>query len=212
MELTAKIRDEVEYVDVTVKEDESITRKKLDLSDFLMMLNESHEGAKYIPIGRVPYGYVTGAIAKGNTFWCTLALPAQKRNIIYYGEMHTIAFPAMLFHFKVQGGKLNESKCFALKEDTLTEKTKLYAYPFGNVYEDGKICWGTCSIPKCEKMADVERYLELFFSAGTNDDLYRGIVAKEYMNQRALLEFLKGEEQFPVEKLLPAGAEIKMFL
>ena len=70
--------------------------------------------------------------------------------VIYlFGVPKQVVFPDLAFLFKVREGMVSASFCFALKRDEsgmIGPASRLCYYPFGNVYDNGKICWGKYGI------------------------------------------------------------------
>lgn len=198
-------------VDITIKDGNSIQRKCISLTSYLSILNESVQTEEiYLDLGRMPYGYQNGGISpsKKHSFWCSVKLPAQERTLLYYDSVYTVPFPGLYFCFHVENKKLTKSICYACEE----ESDKLYYYPFGNVHDDGKICWGNCTIPEVEQISDVEKYVQLFFSGSTNDDLWQGrIYCKGIHTQRQFLESLKGKKEFPKDVLIEVISNSMLF-
>lgn len=55
-----------------------------------------------------------------------------------------------------------------------TNNVKCAVFPFGNVYEDGHICWGSVSEVSTIEPVNSHKLFGLFFNSGFNGDLYRG--------------------------------------
>lgn len=189
-------------VDVEISNQNVVDRKCISYRDFINLLLSSTENEELFRVGKLPYGYVDSKISlmDTTTFSVVIEVPKAERVLMYYGDMYQVPFPNILMYFYVEQGKLVGSKCFA----TCGEKETLYCYPFGNVYEDGKICWGNVSLPKIQKLEEINIFVSMFFSSGTNDDLYfnsRG------MTQRAMLEELVKLDEFPDEMLQVSNVE-----
>lgn len=103
----------------------------------------------------------------------------------------SIPFPALLFKFEVIGEQLKEVKIGAVTNTILKDKSIVYRYPYSNVHDDGRICFGTNVLPKIEKLTDLSAIPELFLSGIQNDDLY-STANNSGMALRELLELLDG--------------------
>lgn len=88
--------------------------------------------------------------------------------------------------------------------------SRLCYYPFGNVYDNGKICWGNTVFPKMTSIKDAEKLIQAFFDAETNNDLYQNRIAEhpEFKEQSGLLETLKEMEVFPQKWLKENGNQL----
>ena len=122
-------------------------------------------------------------------------------------------FPDLAFLFKVREGMVSASFCFALKRDEsgmIGPASRLCYYPFGNVYDNGKICWGNTVFPKMTSIKDAEKLIQSFFDAETNNDLYQNRIVEhpEFKEQSGLLETLKEMEVFPQKWLKENGNQL----
>lgn len=214
MGIEIKISDNSpEYAHISVSTGNDVTCKKISCRDLIDMLQQSSKldpKEENIRIGPVPYGYVTGSIRRDGSFSAVIKIPAGKRPLLYDGgskhlDTFVIPFPSLIFKLEVKNRHLVGSKCYAA-EDTPAD-TKLYHYPFGNVYGTAEICWGNCKLPEIDMIVDLDRIIELFFAASTNEDLFTASpeVAKKCGNQIELFEFLKKQERFPIDFLSPTG-------
>lgn len=50
--------------------------------------------------------------------------------------------PTLIFTFKIYDGVIMSGYVCCVKDPIVIESTKIYYYPFGNVYSDGHICFG----------------------------------------------------------------------
>ena len=200
--------DDSEAVNVSIKDEDRITkRNRITMDSFVEALLESQKtNEDFIPLGSMPEGYVTGAMSQSypDHRRVTLQLPAARRPVLYYGKLYNLPYPSLVFHFETgKNGNITHSKCYAAGNSRITEGSSLYKYPFGNVYDSAKICWGNIVLPRIESFADFEKLLPLFFGAETNDDLWSSSnVNCDVKTQRELLEALSKKEIFPAEWLV----------
>lgn len=208
MKITAVFSDKQEgYVQLLIEEDSGMAEQKtVRLSEFKGILDLSHDSkSDMIPIGALPKGYYDGLITADDktSFVMTICVASNKRHINYYNELFYIPFPSLMFKFQVKKGHVIVSEVFSLDTDLPSETSKLYHYPFGNVYEDGKICWGSNVLKPVLYKKDLDDLIALFFCSGTNDDLFR---SNTFSTQRAFLTHLKEKEKFP-KKLLAESSK-----
>lgn len=110
-----------------------------------------------------------------------------------------LPMPYTILGFRLRNGRLHRSVCGCTKFDPIKSEsnfsvtgvsvtselarqrenpanigaTRIYQFPYGNVYShDHKICWGNLELPTIRNIADVERLVEMFFSASINGDLF----------------------------------------
>lgn len=176
--------------------------KHILLPELIKMLNGTMQGTGNVLIGEIPYGYYKGAInpCDISTFQVAIIMPAEKRVLNYFEDEHIVPFPELLFLFRAEGGRIISSKLYSIIQSR--GQKMIAAYPFGNVFDNGNICWGTNRLPEVSNMKEVEQILSLFFAAVTNDHLYSAgsnvIKKEEFYNQRGLILALKKKQKFPV--------------
>lgn len=201
-------------VRVHYEDDDNIAvLKNISYQDFVELLSESRvSDGNMKRIGALPIGFVDGGYESvTSTYEAIMHLPAEVRPMKYYDKVYLIPFPDLVFYLKAHKGNVTTSKVFAMQDGDVTEKSPLFRYPFGNVYADGRICWGRNfdSIPKVHCLKDFEKAVTLFFGATTNNDLYKSPkIEKEGvlvdMNQTEFIQLLEGKDVFPVEFLNPS--------
>lgn len=78
------------------------------------------------------------------------------------GQLIHVALPTLLFY-----GCRNMYACWAIKDEELTEETRLYQAPLPNVAPDGVICFGFQQ-PPIASLSMVERAWEVFITSPFN--------------------------------------------
>lgn len=165
-------------------------------------------------------GFYLGSESQNGSRRAIFYLPAERRVMRYQTTEtpYVFEFPGLVFYMETRKNKVDVSamRIFAVKEKTLAEigsDTKLYHYPFGNVYSDGRICWGSTQMPMIESFNDLKKIILTFFGSVTNDDLFHKNekIKKEIACQRELLEFLVKEDEFPNELLVDTGKTLAKF-
>lgn len=173
-------------------EDKSVLTKTLSPQSLILLLQNSCElKTEYMHIGKLPEGYVDGAIASKDSFWVLIKVPAKKRLFVHVSGHYQIPYPDLIFFFKVDKGYLKEKKVFTIKDQ------QLYHYPFGNVNMDGNICMGNISFESLQ-INCMNRVIDDFFLGVTNNDYYMpGESVKVKYTQQTLLKKLSVMETFP---------------
>lgn len=188
-------------------EDNSVLTKTLSPQSLISLLqNNCEEKLNYVHIGKLPEGYVNGAIAADDSFWVLIKVPAQKRLLVHVSGHYQIPYPDLIFFFKVDHGRLSEKKVYAIKNQ------QLYRYPFGNVSSGGIICMGNISF-KDLRLNSMNRVVDDFFSGITNNDSYSpgSNVAVSY-SQQTLLEKLSTMEKFPDRWLVKSNVSLEKLM
>lgn len=201
MVITAKFTDHLgDVVDITIEEENKLTEKrKISFLDFRAILETSSHVEDVVRIGALPQGYVDGSCSRSDqsTYRVFIEVPAQVRAMQYYDKNIMVPYPTLLFVLIVNSGRLIESFCYAVAEQKVSGKSLLYHYPYGNVYQTGKICWGNNFIGRIQDIKSSERVIELFFGSETNNDLWASCDEKKYPTQEVFLEEMKEQEVFP---------------
>lgn len=209
-ETMAKVRMEFSF------SDGSAVQRTVTMADFLRaMCTIEAEQERRIEIGQIPRGFYDGVLVqnKEKSFDVLMTVSTHLGVIYLFGVPKQVIFPDLLFLFQVRGGNVSSSFCFALKsmdQEGIGPNSRLCHYPFGNVYDDGKICWGNTLLPSLDSMKDTESLIQAFFDAETNNDLYQNRIMEhpEFTEQSGLLEALKEMDTFPKEWLIETGKNL----
>lgn len=169
--LTANICSDEEYVSCVFEDKDIGLRKtyKLTIFDFIAALEASADEMEFIPlelpsnclkcsIGRTQSAYITGELE--------FFVNPRKELVTFCGQNYVIPFPKLLFRLRIVNGIINGSYVFAVKSND-----KLAHFPFTNVYNDGKICWGNVQLPMVKSFKDAEKIASLFVTFPGNTDL-----------------------------------------
>lgn len=164
--------------------------------------------AEQAPIGKIPFGYYDGAISIYSGKLCAdivTVLPASMQMMKYENTQYDVCVPSLVFSFHVNKGRMENTRVFTLKDEKPTEKSVLYRYPYGNVYDDGRICWGTNSFPDIHEIKRLEMAMTLFIQSPCNSDLYRSekCIGQKNVSLRELFEQLRNVQSFPEEYFVP---------
>lgn len=157
-------------------------------------------------LGSLPYGYVDAIYGEPGDYQIAVLYPAKIRGVKYYNNTYRIPNPNTLFIYDVKRGVVCSKLCFAVKDETITDETILYHYPFGNVGEYGSMCYGNIKLPDVTNMSAIDELVELFLSGDVNDDLYTTSKTTKNCKQFELYEFLEGKKKFPDKILCPVKA------
>lgn len=166
------------------------------------------ETVELAPIGEIPFGYYNGAVGIINSKLkadIVTVLPASMQIMQYENTQYDVCVPSLVFSFHVDKGRLEKTRVFVLKDEEPTEKSVLYRYPFGNVYDDGKVCWGSNVFPDILEIKRLEMVMTLFIQSLCNSDLYQSekCIGVKGVPLRELFEQLHNKQNFPEEYLMP---------
>ncbi len=114
--------------------------------------------------------------AKTYSIW---VIPAQDRTIDWRrnerSQQLKVTLPACLMGTVFNGGTLGKATLWVIKpglESKLTASLQdgcLVAWPYGNIYTHGGVCWGTTSTRDIHTPQEIE---DAFFRSGFNGDLW----------------------------------------
>lgn len=136
-----------------------------------------------------------------------IVLKREKGNIdMIYGNrvFKQVGIPTLLFAFKLYQNTLHAGYVVAIKDTKfITRNTKLYHYPFSNVYNfSHSICWGSNKLPTFDEVAYTQNIPDMFLSMPNSNHNYgKNLSGLEY---RPLLEALEGNS-FNEDWLLDAS-------
>lgn len=199
MELIANIKDDGTLVRVTSIDDRGDRQTyKVSINDFIssMTAGTANEMLFFPRNGKVPktlYDFQMARNASAFSCHAIFVFPAGKYLIDYCGENFYAALPDIVFDFYVKNEELakDRSMVYAGKEGIL------YRYPLSNVYEGGRICWGSLKLPKIKNFGDLEKVCELFLQARGNSDLSGYIANTRYKSMGQFLKKLDTLDEYP---------------
>lgn len=146
--------------------------KNISFNDYLKMLtgySVSTNERKRFNIPPETYDISYGA---DDDYSVVFIIDPQIALVKYMKDKYSIPFPKMCFYVSVKNNAAVSTRVFALKTGSVCDTTPLYHYPFGNVYANGAICWGSNSLPPVNSVRDALLLFSLFMSAETNSDLW----------------------------------------
>lgn len=130
-----------------------------------------------------------------------------------------IPFPATLFLFHIQGDRIEQSKLYACRPPVARDYDQLYWFPLGNVFDSGKICWGSVKHREMKIASPMmlDSVVNRFFSSVFSGHLVHGTQAfnppnSSIVNLETLANHLEGHASFPTGVLRSAGVNLKRAL
>lgn len=160
-----------------------------------------------ITVGEIPFGYYDAQVSEVQGKFSAdmvAVLPAGKQMMRYEETYYDVSIPSLVFRFSVEREKLVKTEVYAMKDETPTDHSHLYRYPFGNVSESGRVCWGGNQFSDIRSLKSLEEAMMLFIQSPGNADYFDG---KRYcghaeISLRELFERLKDEETYPEDYLV----------
>ena len=206
----SEFSDNSQAVTVTLYNENVAERKTITFDNYVKFLLDHRAEQELFRLPSLPKGYYAGSLSPSDasTFKCTVVIPAAVNAMSFMGQNYIVPYPALLIKFCVTKGYQNSTVCYALDTDTPTDNSKLYQYPFGNVSTEGKVCWGSNTLPNLPSLHDVDKLVRIFYNSDSNSD-YWGVNhhVKEWSKKdRTLgkfLTYLSKKEIFPKKLLVP---------
>lgn len=191
---------------IKIEKDGKLIQKVVSIDDVKDAINSNcitENSMMYL--GKIPSYFYDGYIKNDtNKFSCHVIfiLPRKKRFMNYKHKAWWIPFPTLAFQFSVTNNFLTESKVFAIKGDVDDKQTLCY-FPFGNVYESGKICWGNINLPEIPSLWKLKNIVDLFFETSSNEELFRK--PENIADFHEFLTLLENKKTFPKKFLVSSN-------
>jgi hypothetical protein len=192
-----------------VKPDGTLTQKTVLIDDIVSNLASSFK----FSTGMLPRGtrFFSGS---GENYIIAIEMGDRVRRMVSKSKQKkiiNIPFPKCFFVFWVEANRIKQTYVFSLKNPINAETDTLYNFPFGNVYQDGHVCWGEAKLPKINCAMELVGVINIFLGSGFNGDLIEGWSfgqPKKYEEGECkvkcfwtLLKYLENKTIFPREML-----------
>lgn len=209
---------QTQQVFVQSESDGFITSKMISFEDFKYILNDCQLKRQTYRIGRLPETYFDGVRVDSNElsgiflFYVPAAL--QKMTYVSENDSSMIPFPNLLFCFYCSNGIVTLSRVFATpeKKDRLNDNSDLYYYPFGNVGEEGRICFGSNKIPVMDSISSFEYLIAVFLSSPTNNDLFQPRFTSSGLPLSEVIRLVASTDKFNTSLLVKNRMKVKDLL
>jgi hypothetical protein len=170
------IEDDNTDVAVSItKKNGAIEQKVVEIDDLITNLVKDFKiSTGLLPIGTRRYE------GNASNYNIIIETPAKIRKCLIsrlynnkdISEKIDLPFPTCLACFKIIDFKIHRSNFFALQNSFQTGKESLMIFPYGNVYENGNICWGRNALPKIQSSMELVSVINTFFNSEFNGDLF----------------------------------------
>lgn len=218
-EVIFKISDNSPSVSMTITNDKNITKQKtVAIEDLKALLVSDYK----LATGLLPAGtrYYKGAAAQ---YSIMIELPAKVRDMTLstynasgskrVNEIIQVPYPTCLFYFSIRANKIVDLRLNSLKYPLQSETDALYCFPFSNVYNDGRICWGSVGLPNVSKPIELIGIINLFLGSQFNGDLagtnFLAPKGTEIFDFWTLIKHVKTLQEFPAEILKATSTTFK---
>lgn len=200
----SKITIEIEDDQITARESNGIAEdiKYLEYKDL-----EDLFAKEYVETGILPAGCKYLSKKKGLTN-IIIESPAQIREVLYFDRSEKVILkfkvptPYTYMFLQIRAKAVIKSLLCVGKGPINSMNDKVFKFPFGNVYDDLKICWGKNDLPSVETN-QVGGFISMFYNAPFNDDLSNSAF-NSFSNVETFYQLLKNLDtkiQFPYQIL-----------
>lgn len=202
------------FFDVHYQSKNEVIEKRLSVNAFLSLLDGNLRAEeKFVKIPKLASNVYVAKISCSDisSFDCLSIYKAGKRAFSIAGELLRIPFPTLLMYTRIRKGVRTAVSIFALDTDEPNDDSKIYEYPFANVYADGKVCMGNIVSDQVVSIKDIDNIFEDFICGITNDHLYH-MQNKLGLTQLELVKYIKKMDVFPVKLLLENGRTLNSII
>ena len=176
MAIDAKIM--LEGVQLNWKEGDTIKSKTVSIADFARTLLQE-VGLTVGPLPLSPTSRGVRYIKQSDALYMYIEDPPRSIPTRFRQDNLNIITPRCLWELKIvgastQSGRLGGERLFALAEPLTHMSTNVYKFPFCNVYNSDRVCWGQNETVHDERQfSEFLEIPDIYWSSGFNGDLDR---------------------------------------
>lgn len=202
---------------ITIKKEDRIVNKNVSLDSLVSCLAANYK----ISTGILPRGtrFFSGS---STNYRIGIEIPRNIRTLRYVKNgvfEYNIPFPVCFVIFSIENNIVFSTEVFSLRNPITSEDDYLYHFPFGNVYKEGKVCWGGVKVPTINSPFELLSLVGLFFNSEYNGDLIGSYsfnsnadMQIEQSFVKTLFDALNNKEVFPNNILRKTEYHIKDFM
>ena len=132
-----------------------------------------------------------------------------------YIVLDTSGIPRMVFGIRaLRDGRAVDCSMGVVADEPPTGDTKMYHYPFSNVYDDLRVCVGNNVLPHFKSQTQLSKFPRFLLGIPNNDDFFKESHNRLHMSHRELLEHLKDKEPayYYTDVLVESGKTLSDFI
>lgn len=128
-----------------------------------------------------------------------------RRDVTFHNTPYNqVGHPKLLFAFLVKHDEIKACQIVAIKDVTIKPNSRLFRYPFSNVYSDNRACWPELASIKIKNLYELQNLPDLFFNSPANNHLFQGENLREWF-------FTLQNKDFDDSKLVPLNTTVEKF-
>jgi hypothetical protein len=170
--------------------------KGISHDSLVTCFEKSIKEPKRLDSGFLPDNCLAVSFTAGNKYF-VIRHPLLRADITYHQTVYeNFPIPRMVFGFVVaRDGRVTGCKVAAVADEKPVPETRVYEWPFSNVFNDGRICTGAANSLPVHKTGRTLSSLPHFILALPNNDhnFNRGH-NKMKLGYRELLDYMKDKE------------------
>jgi len=204
-EINVRICPDDERITVEERRGDIVSVKLISSGDLIDVFRASAEAKQFFDTGFLPENCMSVKIydhKKEVALW----YPALYADITYQKTLYEhFPLPRLVFSFGyTPEGKTISYRLAVIADKKPTPNTKLYEYPFSNVYTHTGICIGAANIiPKYKNINKLAALPNYILSLPNNDHMFNPKYNKLRLGYRELLEHLRDKPpEYYYEKVL----------
>ena len=122
--------------------------------------------------------------------------PELRADVIYRDtEYRSFPLPRLIFGLRVLGnGKVADCSMGVVADETPTEDTPMFFYPFSNVYEDDRVCTGNNVLPRYKKLSALKNFPRYLLGLPDNDDMFDRRHNRKELERKELMELSRDKD------------------
>ena len=173
----------------------AVTYREIDPLELYYAINGSYTSNDFLESGFLPEHCIHVSLTTAERYY-VIWNPELRADITYGAtEYQNFPLPRLVFGLRVLGnGKVAECSMGVVADETPTEETQMFYYPFSNVYSDGRVCVGNNVMPRYKKLTAMKNFPRYLLGLPDNDDMFDREHNRLKLGHLELLEHLKDKD------------------
>lgn len=172
-----------------------VSYKEIEPMDVYFAINGSYDSKELLTSGFLPEHCLSVAMS-GMERHLVIWNP-ELRADMFYRDKEYLDFPLPRLVFGVRllaGNRMAECSIGVVADEPPTPETKMYRYPFSNVYGNGKVCTGNNVLPCYKRLSSLKHFPRYLLGIPDNDDFFTAENNRLQMEHGELMEHLKDKD------------------
>ena len=192
-----------------------VAYKEIDPVELYFAINGSYTSRDLLSSGFLPehcLHVAMNSMERSFVLWN----PELRADVAYYDrEYPDFPLPRLVFGVRIlETGRMADCSIGVAADETPTPETKMYHYPFSNVYDNGKVCAGNNVLPRYKKLTALKHFPRYLLGLPDNDDMYDRKKNRLELGHGELMEHLKDKDPayYYSDILVPNGKTLMDFI